>query len=177
MKFTDLFRFCPVCGSPEFNQNNGKSKRCDACGFVMYVNPASAVGVFLLNNAGELLVCERAKEPCKGTLDLPGGFVDEYETAEQAVIRELEEELGILVTGAEYRFSLPNEYTYSGWTLPTLDMFYVVRLPGGAVPVPADDVSACYFLSPDKIDAGLFGLSSMKLAVSRFLLNPNHFNQ
>ena len=143
----------------------------------MYANPASAVGVFLLNTAGELLVCVRAKEPCKGTLDLPGGFVDEYETAEQTVRRELQEELGIQVDDAVYRFSLPNEYTYSGWTLPTLDMFYVARLPEGVVPVPSDDVSACYFLSPDRIDVGLFGLSSMKVAVSKFLSNPNYFSQ
>ena len=38
-----------------------------------------------LNEKKELLVCRRAKEPAKGTLDLPGGFIDMNETGEEGV--------------------------------------------------------------------------------------------
>jgi NADH pyrophosphatase NudC (nudix superfamily) len=93
MHFSTLFTFCPVCGSNQFTQNNIKSKHCEACGFVFYVNASAAVAAFILNEAGELLVCTRAKEPAKGTWDLAGGFVDENETAEQAICREIKEEL------------------------------------------------------------------------------------
>ena len=68
------FLYCPECGSPHFEVNNEKSKKCTDCGFVYYFNPSSATVALILNEKKELLVCRRAKEPAKGTLDLPGGF-------------------------------------------------------------------------------------------------------
>ena len=52
----------------------------------------------------------RAKEPAKGTLDLPGGFVDMYETVEDGMRREIKEETGLDVTEIQYLFSSPNVY-------------------------------------------------------------------
>lgn len=169
MKFYKLFRFCPVCGSPEFHQQNVKSMRCADCDFSMYVNPSAAVAAFILNDKDELLVGVRAKDPEKGTLDLPGGFVDDDETSEDALRRELREELTINVDEISYLFSLPNQYTYSGWTLPTLDLFYLVKIGTNIVPVPADDVASCSFVALDRVDPQQFGLLSIKEAVKRFL--------
>ena len=70
------FQFCPVCGAKAFVEHNEKAKKCMACGFVYYFNPSSAVACFIKNAKGELLLVRRGKEPAKGTLDLPGGFVD-----------------------------------------------------------------------------------------------------
>jgi len=169
MKFDKLFRFCPVCGSGDFHQHNVKSMKCNACGFNFYVNPAAAVAVFIVNQAGDLLVCVRGKEPAKGTFDLPGGFIDEYETAEEAVKREIKEELGVSIDGAMYQFSLPNDYLYSGWTTPTLDMFYLYVAPGDFQPVPADDVAECYFIPLNQLDVSGFGLNSVRRAVQIFV--------
>jgi len=74
MHFSSLFQYCPRCGSHSFIQNNEKSKRCESCGFVLYVNASAAVAAFIVNEKGEMLVCKRAKEPAKGALDLPGGL-------------------------------------------------------------------------------------------------------
>ncbi len=169
MKFSDLFRFCPVCGSTPFVSNNSKSKQCDNCGFVMYVNPAAAVAVFIQNHSGELLVCVRKKDPAAGTWDLPGGFVDENETVVQAVARELYEELGLSINEAEFLYSLPNEYLYSGWTIPTLDFFFLVRVDDNIAISPADDVLDCFFMAKDAIDPARFGLKSIQQAVKIFL--------
>ena len=68
------FRYCPKCGSEHFDIHNEKSKQCKDCGFVYYFNPSSASVALILNKQNELLVCRRAKEPAKGTLDLPGGY-------------------------------------------------------------------------------------------------------
>ena len=46
--------------------------------FVYYFNPSSATVALILNERDELLVCRRAKEPAKGTLDLPGGKLRDY---------------------------------------------------------------------------------------------------
>lgn len=173
MKFNQLFRFCPVCGSSVFNQQNTKSMKCGECGFSLYVNPSAAVAAFILNEKDELLVSIRAKEPARNTCDLPGGFVDDNESAEEALFRELKEELGMEISEAEYLFSLPNTYLYSGWTLPTLDMFYLVKTGTEIVPVPADDVASCSFIPLHQLDPQQFGLNSIRNAVSLFVKSYN----
>lgn len=171
MKFDALFHYCPVCGSANFKSNQAKSMHCSACGFVMYVNPSAAVAAFVVNQRGELLVCIRGNEPEKGKYDLPGGFIDNDETAEQAIKRELKEELGMIVETGTYLFSIPNDYLYSGWTLPTLDIFFLVTADDGFVPVAADDVSECYFMPLDQISIEKFGFKSTRKAMKEFLLN------
>ena len=89
----DTFHYCPKCGG-KFEEHNEKSYRCEQCGFVYYFNPSAATVAVIVNERDELLVCRRAKEPAKGTLDLPGGFCDMYETAEEGVAREVREETG-----------------------------------------------------------------------------------
>ena len=96
------FKYCPKCGSEHFNIHNEKSKQCTNCGFVYYFNPSSATVALILNKKNELLVCRRAKDPAKGTLDLPGGFIDMNETAEEGVTREVLEETGLKVKEAIY---------------------------------------------------------------------------
>ena len=118
------FKYCPKCGSAHFEVHNEKSKQCADCGFVYYFNPSSATVALILNERDELLVCRRAKEPAKGTLDLPGGFIDMTETGEEGVAREVREETGMKVAKAEYLFSLPNIYIYSGFPVHTLDTLY-----------------------------------------------------
>lgn len=144
---------------------------CSACGFIMYVNPSAAVAAFIVNPRGELLVCVRGNEPEKGKYDLPGGFVDNDETAEQAIQRELAEELGMIVDQSNYLFSIPNDYLYSGWTLPTLDIFFLIEADEDFVPVAADDVSECYFIPLDQISIEKFGFKSTRKAMDLFLLN------
>lgn len=173
MHFSLLFTHCPACGSAKFVQNNQKSKRCESCGFVFYMNASAAVAAFIVNKAGDLLVCRRGKEPEKGTLDLPGGFVDDNESAEQAVIREIEEELQAKVTESRYLFSLPNRYKYSGLMIPTLDMFFACKLEDITNLKPSDDVADCFFVPLNELKPELFGLESIKKAVGMFLRTPN----
>ena len=101
----EKFKFCPVCGSRRWVEHDFKSKACQDCGFVYYANPSSATAAFILNGRGELLVVRRAKEPSKGTLDLPGGFVDIGEDIEQGMRREIAEETGLVVEDIKYIFS------------------------------------------------------------------------
>jgi predicted nucleic-acid-binding Zn-ribbon protein len=90
------FRYCPKCGSEHFEIHNEKSKQCKDCGFVYYFNSSAATVALILNGRNELLVCRRAKEPAKGTLDLPGGFIDMAETGEEGVACEGKAETGII---------------------------------------------------------------------------------
>ncbi len=172
MHFSTLFTHCPACGSEKFIQNNEKSKRCESCGFVFYMNASAAVAAFIVNSSGELLVCRRGKEPEKGTLDLPGGFVDDNESAENAMVREIAEELQAEVTELTYMFSLPNRYKYSGLIIPTLDMFFACKLEDTTNLKPSDDVADCFFVPLNEVNPELFGLESIRQAVGVFLRIP-----
>ena len=170
MHFSEFFTHCPVCGSSRFILNNEKSKRCQECGFVFYMNASAAVAAFILNENRELLVCRRGKEPEKGTWDLPGGFVDGNETAEEAMKREIKEELQVEATEARFLFSLPNLYEYSGLTIPTLDLFFACRLQDTLTIIASDDVEACFFVPLTELKPELFGLISIRKAVKIFLI-------
>jgi mutator protein MutT len=169
MNFSTLFKFCPVCGSGQFDQHNIKSKMCNSCGFIYYINPSAATAAFIRNDDGDLLVCRRAHEPAKGTLDLPGGFIDYNETAEQGVAREIEEEIGVKAIAVKYLFSLPNDYVYSGMDIPTMDLFFECKLEDYSRIIAADDVEECFFLPVREINPALFGLNSIKKAVGMFI--------
>jgi len=159
------FRYCPVCGSEHFLENNFKSKKCNLCGFVFYFNSATATAIFITNKAGELLVVRRAKEPAKGTFDLPGGFTDMYETAEEAIIREVKEETGLQISTPEYLFSLPNVYQYSGFDVHTVDLFFQCSVDNFSGLKADDDAESLYFLPKGKINPEEFGLDSIRKAV------------
>ena len=56
----------------------------------------------LINRAGDVLVQRRpAGKPHGGLWEFPGGKIEPGETPEAALVRELEEELGIIVEPAE----------------------------------------------------------------------------
>ena len=165
----EKFKFCPVCGSANWTEHNFKSKACGSCGFVYYANPCAATAAFILNSRNEMLVARRGKEPAKGTLDLVGGFVDMGETIEEGMRREIKEETGLEVADIQYLFSTPNQYLYSGMYIHTLDADFVVRVADDVKPQAADDAADCLWIPVDEINPALFGLTSIRRAVERFL--------
>lgn len=159
------FVFCPKCGSRNFIINNEKSKHCTDCNFTYYFNSAAAIVAVIENDKGEILVATRAKEPAKGTFDLPGGFIDMHETAEQALCREVFEETGLVVDSAKYLFSIPNIYEYSDFEVHTVDLFFQCKVKDFSKIVAQDDVSELQFIAREKIDPADFGLISIRAGV------------
>lgn len=156
------FKYCPKCGSKLFVENNFKSKRCEDCGFIYYFNSCSSTIAIIINDDKELLVATRAHEPVKGTLDLPGGFVDMEETGEEAVAREVKEETGLDVDTVSYLFSIPNKYVYSGFEVQTLDLVYRCFVKNTENLKAEDDVAKLEFIKISELNPELFGLLSVK---------------
>ncbi|MBR6691381.1 MAG: NUDIX domain-containing protein [Bacteroidaceae bacterium] len=163
-----LFRHCPKCGSTEFGIHDEKSKKCGNCGFIYYFNPLAATVGIITNSNGELLVATRSKEPAKGTLDLPGGFCDSYETAEEGVAREILEETGLRVTGTRYLFSIPNTYNYSGMELHTMDLFFECYVEDEGGLKANDDVATLKWVAIEELDSKEFGLQSISKSIEMF---------
>ena len=164
------FRYCPACAHSSACQS-AREFRCEHCGFRYFHNVAAAVAAFIMHD-GHLLLTRRAHAPAAGTLDLPGGFVDPLESLEQALARELEEELGFALPpdGARYLFSLPNLYDYAAVSYATADSFFIVECATRPALLARDDVAAVMWQRLDDIDPQLIGLASVRAAVERFVL-------
>ena len=70
------FLFCPRCGEAGLEHVNERAIHCTHCDLTYFHNVASSVACFVLDKDGQILTVRRGREPAKGTLDLPGGFVD-----------------------------------------------------------------------------------------------------
>lgn len=123
------FEMCPVCGSKRVVTHKVKWT-CPDCGFDLYNNVAAAVGVIIVDDENKVVFETRAKEPRKGFLALPGGFVNPDECAEDAVVRECREEIGFEVKDPQFLCSFPNTYPYKNIVYKTCDLFFVARVPG-----------------------------------------------
>jgi len=165
--FLEQFHFCPRCGSARFGVNDHRSKRCADCGFVYYHNAACSTVAVVFNSRGELLVTRRALDPAKGTLDLPGGFVEPGETAAEGVAREVKEETGADVRVGKLLFSLPNTYVYSGFSVHTTDLFFLCELSAETAVWGADDASEAFWLPLSQVNPAAFGLASIRKGVER----------
>ena len=165
----EKFRYCPCCGSSRFEENTEKSKVCKSCGFEYFLNPSSANVAFIVNAKGELLVERRKENPGKGTLDLPGGFSDISETAEEGVRREVKEETGLTVTNCQYLFSQPNVYRYAEFDVHTLDLFFRCEVEDESQLQAMDDAAECFWLAPEDIHTEEFGLRSVRQGLYEFL--------
>ena len=77
------------------------------------------------DESGKILFIRRKREPSKGKLSLPGGFVDPGENVESALIRETKEEVNLSIVSARYLCSSPNHYDFRGVTYTVADFFFV----------------------------------------------------
>jgi len=87
---------CSYCGA-RFPVAEEWPITCHSCGNTSYLNPIPVV-VLLVPVGDGLVVARRNIEPQKGTLVLPGGYLDLGETWQEGAQRELYEETGIRIS-------------------------------------------------------------------------------
>ena len=109
------------------------------------------VHVCVMNDRDEMLIQHRqtTKERYPGCWDLSaGGFVQSGETSEDAVLRELREELGIRVGKEALSFLFTEPFSY------VLDDFYLVRcnVPLSSLVLQPEEVSEARWASQDEIE-------------------------
>ncbi|GAB1421003.1 hypothetical protein MASR2M15_11350 [Anaerolineales bacterium] len=140
-------QFCPVCGGTLVKRQEGGRLRpaCEKCGYIHYVNPVPGVGVLLEMDNGIVLI-KRKNPPHKDQWALPGGFVEVDESAEEAALRETEEETGIKAEIVELMGinSFPEGPVVSG-----IMIFFRVRPIGGTLQAGDDAIDAKVFQEED----------------------------
>ena len=81
------------------------------------------------------------------------------------------------MTHAEYLFSLPNLYLYSGFLVHTLDMFFRCTVEDTTRFTAMDDAAEAFFLPLRDIRPEDFGLDSVRQGLTRFLLASTGHNE
>lgn len=169
MKPSAHFRHCPRCGQRRSDAPGGSQFVCAACGFTFYFNAAIATAVFIVRDDGHVLFIRRAKDPAKGMLSPPGGFVDIGERAEDAIRRETREEVGLEIPEVRFLCSQPNSYDYGEVTYPVLDFFFVARAVAPASAQALDDVKSFHWLDPRAVAPDEIAFPSVRAALQVFL--------
>lgn len=143
--FVTAHQFCGRCGA-RTPSSESSHVACSSCGLNSYNNPTPTVSALIIDSKGEILLGRRANDPFKGTWDIPGGFIEAGETAENALYRELNEELGVQIDSHEYLGSYTDVYE----SRATLAFFYLVRLKPGGI-TAADDVTEIKWFSLNQL--------------------------
>lgn len=161
------FNCCPSCGSSDIFFEDSKKFNCRKCAFTYYHNVAAAVAA-ILEYDKKIVLIKRAKEPGKGKLDLPGGFVDPKESAEEAVIREIKEELQIDIIEPKYLGSFPNIYQYKDVLYHTCDLFFYCKIHALPTDFHRTEIEELILLNPLEIPDDKIAFESMKRGLAIF---------
>jgi NAD+ diphosphatase len=155
---------CPNCSNMELTYDGVKKYYCTACGWEFYQNTAAAVaGIFEYKD--KILAVERNRDPGKGLFDFPGGFVDPFETAEDALRREIKEELHIDLDQLEYLCTSPNLYTFKGIEYSTCDIFYLAHLDTDITKLDKSEIASIHWLEKSDLMPERFAFRSMQEAI------------
>ena len=100
-------RYCGVCGGP-MKLHTDISKRCEHCGKEVW--PQLATAVIVLISRGDEVLLVHANNFRTQFYGLVAGFVETGETLEEAVVREVSEEVGISISNIRYFASQPWPY-------------------------------------------------------------------
>lgn len=131
-------RFCGRCATPTEQSTSDRSMRCPACGLVAYPRLAPAM-ITLVTRGDEALLARgvQFRAPMYSCL---AGFVEPGESLEQAVVREVREEVGVEVGNVSYQASQP-------WPFPhSLMIGFRAEWTGGDIVIdPTEIVDAQWF--------------------------------
>ncbi len=139
----DAHRFCGRCGAATEPMADQRARHCPRCGLDAYPRLAPAVIVLVEQDDGRVLLARNASfsEPFFSCL---AGFVEPGETLEEAVRREVREEVGIELCDLAYFGSQP-------WPFPhSLMIGFTARLASGEVHPDGQEITeAAWFPASD----------------------------
>ena len=137
-------QFCSRCGNTMKHSESERSLHCDSCGFQAYptISPCVIVAVY---DADRLLLTKYAGREYTNYA-LIAGFVEIGESLEEAVIREVKEEVGVSVKNLKFYKSQPWPFT------DTILAGFFAQLDGDdKITIQEDELSLGVWIDRDKI--------------------------
>ena len=161
------FKYCPRCGAQKLQPNDAKSFVCLSCGFAYY-HSSAAVVTAIIECDDKIILTQRANEPHKGLLALPGGFVDYEESLEDALIREIQEELNLTITAPAYLCSDSERYLSEDVVYFCAIAFYVVKENDISNITAHDDIDAFLLIKPGDVDYDKLAFETDGAAIDKY---------
>jgi NAD+ diphosphatase len=136
-------RFCGRCGTPTERKENERSRACPSCGQTHYPRLAP-VAMALVRRGRELLLARSPHFP-PNMMSALAGFVEPGESLEDCLIREVHEEVGVVVNNLRYFSSQP-------WPFPhSLMIAFTADYRGGTVAVDGEEIKEARFFRADQL--------------------------
>lgn len=153
-----MSRHCPCCGQPTARIDGESGCRCSECKAEHYPSLHPAV-ITLVRDGDRVLLTRKSFWP-KGRYGLVAGFVDPGESLEEAVRREVREEVGVEVRDITY---LASQY----WPFPSQLMIgFLAQYAGGELRVDCDELEDAQWFPIDKLPE-----LPPRLSIARFILD------
>ena len=151
---------CPRCGTRTERIAGEWGRRCGSCRYEHY--PHLHPAVIVLVKDGDRVLLARKREWAPGRYALVAGFVDNGESLEGAVAREVKEEVGVDVTDIRYVGS-------QNWPFPSQIMLgFIAAYAGGAVAVDQDELDDARWFPVDALPDG-----PSRHSIARFILDTH----
>ncbi len=139
------FRMCPACGGELAPNAHDFGRRCSQCERVYYVQQSPAV-IVAVERDGSLLLAHNAAFP-EGRYSIIAGFVEPGESLEDAVRREIMEEVSISVREIKY-------FGSQVWPFPnSLMLGFTAEYASGDVRPDGTEIVHAGWFTPDEIHA------------------------
>ena len=136
-------RFCGRCGVPLKARETERAKECPQCGLLHF--PRLAPAVIVLVERGNQLLMARSRHFAPGVYSVLAGFVEPGETLEEAVEREVLEEVGIRIQDIRYFGSQP-------WPFPhSLMIGFTARYAGGEIRINDQELEDAGWFTADRL--------------------------
>jgi NAD+ diphosphatase len=151
---------CPRCGTRTERIAGEWGRRCGSCRYEHY--PHLHPAVIVLVKDGDRVLLARKREWAPGRYALVAGFVDNGESLEGAVAREVKEEVGVDVTDIQYVGS-------QNWPFPSQIMLgFVATYAGGTVAVDQEELDDARWFPADALPDG-----PSRHSIARFILDTH----
>ncbi len=135
-------RFCGQCGNTMSDHETETARTCKVCGLTLYP-PVSPAIIVAIEREGKLLLARSPHFP-KGRYSVLAGFVEPGETLEQAVQREVFEEVSVKVRDIRYFGSQP-------WPFPhSLMVGFTAVWDSGEISVDPREIGEAGWFAPEE---------------------------
>lgn len=155
-------QYCHCCAAPlQPHAKEEIARQCVSCGHVHY--PPVSPCIIVLVTKGSLCLLAHAANFSAGRYSTLAGFIEPGETAEQAVAREVREEVGIEVANIRY-------FKSQSWPFPhSLMLGFFAEYDGGELQPDGVEILAANWFSADKLPALPPAFSISRQLIEHFL--------